>query len=91
MLLSFALEVDRVSGSYDLLISLSETEDATHPITVRYKDISGLKFEALAGGWIQLMMLRIDAVNDGSERRLVVEEREHGELKFSCAACELED
>src|SRR5688572_26513964 len=74
----FHLDVDATTGRYDLLVELVETEQLANPLSVCFYDVAELKLEALIGGWIQFMMLRVTCSTDISrERRMEVRDREH--------------
>jgi hypothetical protein len=90
MLMSFVLEVDASSEMYRLLLRLGQSGSSGEIVTIRFKNIAELKMDVDAGGWVQLMMLRVELGEEGFERRYVVKEREHGVMSCRCASVELD-
>jgi hypothetical protein len=90
MLISFVLEVDLSTGMYDLVLRLGQSESSDEIVAFRFKNIAELKMDVDAGGWVQLMMLRVELGEEGFERRYVVKEREHGVMSLRCANVQLD-
>ncbi|WP_298772797.1 hypothetical protein [uncultured Shewanella sp.] len=66
---SIHLDVDVDTLQYNLLLTLTESEDFYTPkFQLHFLDISDLKVADVGGGLTQFMHLQINSVNDGLER-----------------------
>jgi len=84
MLHSLALQVDKRTGRYDIIMVLSEHELDEEKKNVCFANISDLKTFFPAAGWIQVMMLRVKKEGNGFERQYSVRDKEHEAISFRC-------
>jgi len=86
---SLHIDIDKETGSYDLILNLCEDTTSTEDDIIKFVSISELKLEGGFGGWLQFCMLRVTHREPMYEFSYKVEELEDNRCSFSCSSFEI--
>ncbi|WP_086930526.1 hypothetical protein [Agarilytica rhodophyticola] len=86
--ISLRMDMQTESLKYNLLLTLSESEDTTsNKLTLCFYDISDLQISEFGGGLTQFMHLSITCLDSGFDRvNYVLKDKEHEKISFNFAS-----